>query len=219
MAHYSQKHEFLFIHIPKTAGVSIIESLHRATGDLRSVQDDRWNNDIKHDPVFDNHYTYQQVRNTYATLGSNIRPDTFRPFWVIRNPWARMVSLYHHRLRKPKYNTINDQRVLEGGFTNWLINTQHVSDWSLTKTPQTSWIESGPYAPGHSAWMRFGNVLKMEELTAGKLQKITGIPRIDLGHRNTDNVRQDYREYYDAESLGHINRFFNSDIELGEYEF
>lgn len=210
MAHYSFKNRFCFIHIPKTAGVSILKAIRPHAPDLGRVQEDRDRLGIQRDGAFDDHYTYGQCRETFNRRGLQKEFEELQVFCVIRNPWARMVSLYNHRLRKPHYNTLEDQRKLAEGFTSWLLTTQHRSDKVLTRKPQVEWWTGKPEAA----------VKRFEELTAEWLRKVTGIQAISLGRHNTGQVDQEkYKSYYDEKARRHVEDYFRRDIDFGGYFF
>jgi chondroitin 4-sulfotransferase 11 len=75
MYNYSEKHNILFVHIPKNAGTSIINSLEMTN--------------TEHYPL--------------SVLQGYMDKETFDnaiKIAVIRNPWERMVSYYRYRQLK-----------------------------------------------------------------------------------------------------------------------
>ncbi len=210
MAHYSFKNKFCFIHIPKTAGVSIRLALKLAVNDLKKVMDDRDRMEVPRDGVFDDHYTYRQCRKTFLMMHLSEEFDGLKKFCVIRNPWDRMVSMYNHRLRKPHYNTPKDTEKLKEGFTAWLLSTEHHADRVITRTPQTHWLA------GSNGIM----VRKFEDLDAAWIMKMTGISQLALGRQNASQVSWDkYKSFYDDMSYKHVQKHFEEDIRFGAYSF
>lgn len=208
MAHYSFKNRFCFIHIPKNAGVSILRALKPKVPDLKRVQDDRDRMGIPRDGAFDDHFTYPQCLDTFERMHLSKQFEKIHVFCVIRNPWARMVSLYNHRLRKPRYNTPEDQRKLSEGFTAWLLGTNHRSDKVLTRKPQVEWWEGKLEVA----------VCQFEELNADWIMKMSRTTGVSLGTHNRGQVSQErYKAYYDAASCRHIERHFEPDIQFGGY--
>jgi hypothetical protein len=82
----SHDKKFLVVHINKTGGTSIYEALmkYAAAPEFRSNR------------YFQNHLTLQQL------ISKQRSPDYLR-FTFVRNPWDRLVSMYHSRLVKKKH--------------------------------------------------------------------------------------------------------------------
>jgi len=142
MAWFSEKLNICFVHVPKTAGVSISSVLKKNIDDLQSVQQLRNTNGYPEERWNNNHTLGPNILKTFEKC--HINYDNMLFFGVIRNPWNRMVSLYEHRKRNKRYNTKNDMKLLDKGFNKWLFNTTHFSDKILTKKPQIDWFESLP---------------------------------------------------------------------------
>ena len=85
----NQKRDFIFIHLPKTGGGSIKNHL------LRSID-----NDCLKYPEITNGLSHSKYHGLYTDykqfLGDEEYERRYR-FAVIRNPWDRVVSLYHWR--------------------------------------------------------------------------------------------------------------------------
>jgi len=75
---YSSKYNFVFVHVPKTGGTSIRHLLEPLCA--KNIT---------------SHHTALDIR---SIIGSS-KYDKALSFTVIRNPWDRLVSLYHHNTR------------------------------------------------------------------------------------------------------------------------
>ena len=85
---------YLFLHIPKTAGSSVAECLPSGRTTIpHFLTENKDNNDLcafgfdgpRH------HYTFEQ----YTKIGVEI-PEKIYKFAFVRNPWDRVVSMFHH---------------------------------------------------------------------------------------------------------------------------
>jgi len=87
----SNKYRFIFIHIPKTGGTSLAEPEYRdGKGVLAGVLGDT-------DYIRAGHIRAVGLK---AQMGPHW--DDFFKFAFVRNPWDRMVSLYHYFLQDPE---------------------------------------------------------------------------------------------------------------------
>jgi Sulfotransferase family len=98
----SLAHNFLFVHIPKTAGNSIQNVLRTYSEDkivrLAPHQDGIERFEVRSDKFnIHKHSTLQDYR---AELGDEVFQRLFK-FTSVRNPWDRMVSFYFSPHRGP----------------------------------------------------------------------------------------------------------------------
>lgn len=135
-------------------------------------------------------------------------------FTVVRNPWDKVVSHYHYRVKKNK----TDLRENPIEFRDW-VKRSYVSqdpfyyDKPKMFMPQINWIAD-----------KDGNVLVDEivhfENLEGEfydvLQKLGR--KVTLPHVKRSN-RGNYREYYDEETIEIIRNLFERDIERFSYQF
>ena len=204
VSHYSVKHNFIFIHVPKTGGVSILRYLDKVK-DLVKVQDLRDKAGHQRTGWDDNHYTFETTVESIPEQGWN--PSIFG---VVRNPFDRMVSMYTHRQRKKKYNTPEDQKVVDKGFEYWLLNTQHRADKVITKLPQMTWFDGCDHA----------QIIKNEELNTKWLKKVSNTEEFKHKlekHHKSQVDHSKYANYHTKNTIEHIEHYFARDIEWGDY--
>lgn len=222
MSIYSDKHKFIFIHIPKNAGSTFVQNY---TDGKRIKRFEILNEELGYDrdPVYGNHMTYQIIKNLVDHNSVTLDYDNYFKFCVVRNPWERMVSLYQHRMRKidktfqgkPR-NSAQDKEDLLKGFNHWLLHTRHVSDTVLTKTPQLHWITD---ANGNIIADKIINIQNYDEELDMILKrlKVPRQKRKDFNRSKKDS--SSYHEVYSEESKKHIEKYFASDIKEFGFTF
>jgi len=232
MLNLSKKYPLVFFHIAKNAGKSICDALQI---------------DKEHHP---SHF------NQTVLLGDDIRDsysieqwNELKKFTIIRNPWDRMVSLYHFRKKE------NDL----------LIRLQHQGLWEPTNGDSSqegwdfkTWIKNAEVAgvQDHNAFLNYKDVIKVQPQSKGffkssseyinQLDLITdpnGMFYVDyiIEYKKLDeelenmfnslNLKppqlpvinksnhENYREYYDEETKNFVYELFKKDINYFEYEF
>jgi chondroitin 4-sulfotransferase 11 len=90
----SSSRAFIFIHIQKTGGSSIVSALRKAAPDSISTFSDFA---ACHDPLKGQHVFASDLRNY---LGDHEWQRFFK-FAFVRNPWARLVSWYNMCIERP----------------------------------------------------------------------------------------------------------------------
>lgn len=213
MSHISIKNNFIFIHVPKNAGVTILNALRPNVPDLVKVQDIRDRLGAERTGWDDNHYLYKTTVSTIRMPDSGVSEildNSPRVFGVIRNPYKRMVSLYYHRLRKPQYNEPKDNQCLEKGFEHWLLNTTHRSDHILTKKNQLDWFDG----------VELPRIIKHEELNERWLRVVSRTnAEFSFGNHNISNKdHSTYLGMHTPKTIEHIKEYFKRDIEWGDYD-
>lgn len=209
MAHFSVKKQFIFIHVPKTGGVAILDYLNRIN-DLQKVQDIRDAMGKPRSGWDDNHYYYSITMSTLHSQVKGVDFDNFTVFGVIRNPFDRMVSMYLHRLRKPKYNTPEDNKVLARGFEYWLCNTRHRADKHITKRSQLEWFD-GCEDP---------QLICQSKLNTEWLKEVSNTQTMEgalpVKHTSGKDISS-YDHYHTEVTVDYISEHFARDIEWGNY--
>jgi len=194
--------KFVFIHVPKTGGISITKELSL----------DFKNDDCHWELYNDNqHLTAAALRERY--------PDYFF-FAFVRNPWDRMVSFYHFKkkqaIRKVRKAGMT-QRVIFPEFKKFvhsLCVTGRMAN--LMTNSQKSFLCS------ESGEIICDSVRRFERLRSEYrhvLARYSNLP-LDLRiHKNKSEYRGDYRSYYDPEMIEWVREFWKEDVEEFDYEF
>lgn len=179
--------QFVFVHIPKTAGSSIIEALFP---ELRNG----WGH-------YQSHYLPQEYT-------AEIWNDWFTCCFI-RNPWDRMVSLYHYWewcnwASSKTAQPISFQQFC-GSFPKYVSNIYHhykQVDFIYRNDTKIDFIG------------RFENLESDFEFICNKFNFSASLPHLIPSQRN-----KDYADYYDDETRDFVAEYFAEDIQLGNYKF
>ncbi len=214
----SSKEKLIFIHIPKTAGTSIKLALkpYETKKPSDFTQDQRLLQFINERPdrlkeqgmVFPNHMGIWDI-NKRMTLDLN----QYTTFTIIRNPWARFLSLYKHYQRDPMhpyYKQANEYDL--NGFAKFLINKQ-------SSSPHVDSLPQINYLIDNSGQVKMNYLLKFEmlEQALDVLCKELGLKPIKLSKINASPQSHDYLKEYNTETWNLISEFEKGIIELGKY--
>ena len=202
----SSARNFVFVHVYKTAGTSITEILKpfgdippRLDGCLRSC---RWINEsglhIGRFHFFCNHASAAEIRDE---LGAD-RFDAMFSFGFVRNPWSRLVSLYHYKCATAGF----DMR-----FDDWIGQLAHDEP---RIPPQTHFLFSGAGEQLVSYIGRFEKLPQDLDYIGDKI----GVSFTCVRHLNTTQHGH-YRDYYDPRTADIVRRLFAPDIECFGYAF
>jgi len=195
------RRDVVMVHIPKTAGTSIRNTLGMYPAD-RS----------KPDPGFKQHLTAQEI---IEVIGRANWDEAFT-FAVVRNPWDRMVSEYHYRSRHKRFK----ENGWDISFEEYVRGT--ISDGALPFDPPHKFIQP------QVAWLKDkqGNICvdfiaRYEQLTTDFntiKEKINRRSRPLQAHNRTSRNR-DYTVYYSPELRDLVGAFYKEDIEYFGYAF
>jgi hypothetical protein len=199
----SSKHKFIFIHVPKTAGISISDALKEYTEDEISFHKSQFNilNNDGTQGIYmkssrwkgfeGDYYLHASIDDLYKRLGDEI--FSFYIFACVRNPFDRVVS------QTSFANKINTMPLL-------------LQNFGLPK-PQLEYLKINDKVVAN-------RILRFENLQEDFNQacKEIGLPELDLGHKNRSN-RTDYRNYYTEQTKNMIYRMYKDEFDYFGYEF
>lgn len=195
---------FIFIHVPKSAGQSVTSRLGGPSRDIPA-----------HAPL--------------SFLQPQVRADRFT-FGFVRNPWDRMVSLYSFlctKRIKAHESATYQEHIRQIGFEEWLFydaffmhqdqawRTEELAP--MQQRSQMFWLEGCDF---------IGRVENLEDDFAAVAVKIDLRPRFlervglkkPIPHRNRSR-REKYQGYYSDESRAFVERHFAPEIEKFGYTF
>lgn len=198
----SEQYQFLFVHIPKTAGNAMQGVLLNYSEDLMVVSGGK-------DGV--HRYGIQSAFGTekHSTLADYHAALGDRAFWsktriaCIRNPWDRAISFYFSPHR---------------GRAQW--KRQAFIELLDELLPMVHYLRLPQDPPGPIAGRNLHYLIRFEHLQADfdQVCKALGIGPHRLPIRNS-SARAAYREYYDAELAQIVGERFAEDIEAFGYRF
>lgn len=192
-SNYADKFQCIFIHIPKTAGVSISLSL--------------FGKETNHVPYIEYEKANKAKFNQYFK------------FSFVRNPWSRLISSYFF-LKKGGLNALDSNWSNENlekfndfdSFVKAWITEENVNSWVHFK-PQHTFICDTDF----NNKMDF--IGKMENIQSDYTyvaKKIGCSATLRSENRSKHN---DYRSYYTPETQEIVAEVYKKDIELFDYSF
>ncbi|PHS71719.1 MAG: hypothetical protein COB22_06860 [Cycloclasticus sp.] len=185
---HSYLDEFVFIHINKTGGSSIEKALNIP-------------------------FEHKTALEKSAEIGQK-NWNRKLTFTVVRNPWDKVVSHYHYRV-KTNQTDLQDNPI---EFKEWVkraYGNQDAFYYDIPKMfmPQTNWISDKNGNFMIDEIIRFENL----EREFNEVVKMIG-KKVSLPHIKNSN-RGNFREYYDEETIEIVQKWFESDIERFDYQF
>ena len=178
MALFLSDKNLFFIHIPKTGGESI----------------SYWMKELG--------ANYVDLHKHSALHHSMLPVHTYFSFCVVRNPWDRMVSMYHFA---KKVNFTNKNK----SFKEWLeTGINYKNYWYSAKTCQVEWIRIKP-----NYILRYENFVKDFEIIQDLLNYYQPLPHLNKTEHDH------YTHYYDDDSIKLIENIFYKDIVEFNYKF
>ena len=214
----SDKHKFIFIHIPKCGGTSIEWALLRnenvnAPENLKDLRDeDKQKYKIYYNlppPIF--------TAAQHIGIGGYSGGEGYFTFAFVRNPWARFLSEYFYLQKENggrcyvedfnrEFPTFKDFVKKDGlQCCYWAHDQLQIS--FVLDTKQNKLVDFIG---------RFEDMQYDFDYVCGKI----GIPKIKLPHLNKSKTKQKhYTEYYDDETRDIVANLCKKDIEYFGYEF
>ncbi|MGK2915649.1 MAG: sulfotransferase family 2 domain-containing protein [Porticoccaceae bacterium] len=208
----SYAHQFIFVHIDRTAGTSIQDAL---APDRQRASDEAWRRRLiwlGGANAVGGLYRSIQFREhvTAATVKRCLPPNVYAgmlKFAFVRNPWDRLVSRYSYLLRKqehPRHRLVSQMATFED-YLRWEIRRG--------KMHQHSYVTD---ASGRLIVDYIGRFEHLQTDVAEVCRQL-GLP-VQLPHTNVSS-HQDYRSYYSRQTRDWVAREFQRDVELFGYTF
>lgn len=215
----SHSKKFIFFSFPKTGSESVRELL--SSYNEEPVLHFRQTNEAK---PFYSHMTLAETDVVFAKRGLNIAD--YYTFTFVRNPYARLVSIYEMAMSVGKVNRV--LRMLgapKPSFHEWLEHTKPYGRGGGGK-PSSKWRQYGTWSIEN--WIKnqegdpaMDGILRLEHITT-ELPVIFDKIGVDLPkeiiHKNR-RVSADYRTYYDDITKQIVKDRYAYDLEKFGYEF
>lgn len=200
---------FLFTHILRTGGTSVKSVLRPYSSQPERLIENRL---LRAIGIRINHLTlYQRKWFRGHTPAEVARRNLPREVWsglfrftIVRNPFDRMVSLYHHLPRHKSGRTMRE-----------MTFEQFIRTWSTRPEFQQKPLVTD--ADGKLLVHFVGHFETLQQDFSRVCTRI-GI-EAELGHANASPRRRDYREYYTPELIEIVQQAFADDLEYFGYEF
>ncbi|MGX5839392.1 sulfotransferase family 2 domain-containing protein [Mesorhizobium sp. ArgA1] len=208
----SLEKNFIFIHIPKTAGTSITRALRPWCLQPKPT---RWRRLLSRLPVPEapervNFRQHDRAAWLLRKLPAQLYDGAYK-FAVVRNPFELAVSNYQHLRRKTSRRRHRQaQRWDFKAFLRYLERKNR-----LARVDQTSWISDKDGKLIIDEVLRFERLADQFNILAGRL----GLPaEVTLPRKNVSGP-VDYRALYDEEAKAIVRRLYIRDFERFGYEF
>jgi hypothetical protein len=208
----SHRYKFVFFANPKTGSSSVRQFLNPYS-DVMPVQ----NFDCRtpENPFYP-HMRPVEARECFERFGWDFYGYT--KFTCVRNPWARLVSLFHH---------VHQRRVAPP-FEEWLYL---VIPYGIGGggEDRERWRKYGAYSIEHFIKDDAGNILvdsviRTEDLDEALLPYLRrlGLPLpvgAEIARRNESGSGRQYVDYYTLATKEHVRRLYRYDIVNYDYRF
>lgn len=201
----SHSKNFIFIHIPKTAGTSIESAL----GEYGVVQKGPKN----YSSVYHKHVTAIKCRNMMR--------DEFEKYFrfsSVRNPWDWLVSNYEFNRGVGIPYILNIPTMSAGVVPEWLRNMSF-ADW-LVWFIETIQPSQKKLIADENSNLLVNHIIRFEQLQNDydELCSILKIPTIKLP-KLVATERKPYQYYYDEVTIKLVEEAFADDIHTFKYRF
>jgi hypothetical protein len=227
----SHERRFIFIHIPKTAGVSVLTALQEHDAALDFMERDVWPRFFASPRGVE---CYRQLRGFFslntmvhfqnqhfpAKILRELVPEevwsTYFKFAFVRNPWDLVVSTYHFSKQMFRQDVTAAAGDPDIGFL-------------IASLDFTNYVRARPYFASERGVLPFITDKEGKLLVdfVGRVEQID----LDFAHvcrqigieaklqRVNDAPRAHYREFYTPETRDLVAREFAREIEMFGYEF
>ncbi|MEL7354504.1 MAG: sulfotransferase family 2 domain-containing protein [Cyanobacteria bacterium P01_A01_bin.116] len=200
------KHKCLFIHIPKTGGVSVCSSLWSSKKDEMVIKSM-------------GHFTARD----YEIIFGKATCKSYFKFTFVRNPWSRVLSSYQF-LKQGGFNS-RDRAWAEKHLSRFSSFNEFVVEWinhrniyrALHFIPQYEFLKS----VNEEVKMDFIGRLENIDSDFDEIKNKLGIS-CQLRHYNKSNLIRpvtNYRELYTQETRDIIANVYRKDIDIFNYRF
>lgn len=189
LLYYTRFEKFVFIHINKTGGSNIENALGIP-------------------------FLHRTARRFRKDMGEK-RWQRIFSFAIVRNPWDKVVSQYHHR-RTTNQTNLGTSPVT---FNEWVALAYGNKDPLYYDKPRM-FMPQASYITDSSGKVIVDFIGKFENLQNDFDEICTriGRPQAVLPHLKKSD-RENYRAYYSTENQKIVGNWFANDIELFGYDF
>ena len=201
----SSKYRFIFIHIPKTGGTSIAEPSYGSSRQGALIPHLGENDVIN--------YGHIRAAGLKERMGEHW--DEYFKFCFVRNPWDRLVSLYHYFLQNEEKAGSDLGLHIKAcrSFREFCMSMDHLK-------LDAHFDEQVTYIIDYNGQPIIDFVARYESMNKdfSQICNHLGLPDISLP-RYRRSKHNDYRLYYDSETKRIVEQHYENDIRLLKYAF
>ena len=200
----SLQHNFLYVHIPKTAG-NAVQNILRHYSEDKIVCEKPGQDGVERFQVRSDRYQTEKhsTLNDYRReLGDAMLAKLFK-FCCVRNPWERAVSFYFSPHRGP---------------VEW--DRKAFKELMAGIVPATAFVTLDKPSGKKHPFENVDFVIRYERLESDFREACNriGIPPAELPVRNK-STRGHFAQYYDADLVELVRTRFREEVEYFGYEF
>lgn len=211
----SHKYKFIFFCNPKTGSESVRKILNPYSDMAGTAYLER----TASNPFY-SHITPIETKIIFEKAGWDF--GSYHKFVCVRNPWARLVSLYEMILRLEK----SPDKFPD--FTDWIYTIKPDStggggeDWQR-------WRKYGAYSLDNfckddSGELLVNKIIRLEDMNRDLIPYLTTLNLPNIGdfivpHINVSKVRDHYTQYYNKETELHVGELYRFDVNEFGYKF
>lgn len=211
--------KYLFIHIPKNAGVT----MHRSPALRHRL--------VRAEPFFHKSRAYtEQVAEAMRARGEHhgfqharwrdIHPNVqarLHAVAIVRNPWARVVSRYRFARTAVEYGKISADYIADSfeGFLEERHEYGHLPFYWHRAI--RGWYPQADYVTDEAGELRV-DILRVESMDRD-VPRYFGLDQPVGRHNVSSGPRQDYRDFYTPATTQIVADWYASDIELFGFDF
>lgn len=213
----SHKYKFVFLAVPRTGSTTVRKILDDYS-DVKSLHISK----VTDMYPYYHHIPAGKLKKIFADKGWDW--GSYRKFCVVRNPYDRVVSLYHHN-HKMIENKEKRKRPLKYFFLKRIGVTyqtfyEYVNKLNTLNGLATS-LEN--FISDEDGNVLVEDVLMFENLKSDLSRYLNNlgiqIKREDVPHLNSSSRRKNYKNYYDEETRQIIKRLYAYEIERFGYSY
>lgn len=205
---FSPSKNFIFIHITKTAGSSINDSMKAALGAHDYLLTGHVNHELNYFTGLKRDMEHLDVPSLIRILGKK-RFDTCFKFCFVRNPWDRAVSLYFWSKKNPWGNPKVKEYVQTHTFEDFILKGE-----VPIGLPQYAWVTDIHKNIAVDFVGRYENLNEDFKKICQRVQ----VDAPELPHTfKTDH--KPFKEYHTQATIDKVAQVFKEDIELFKYDY
>ena len=205
----SDSHEFIFVHIRKTAGSSIRDTLLPISIDQnKNIKSKLTSRILKTETNYQN-FAFRQ--HSPMLEAKKIIPEAlfkkYFKFAFVRNPYTRLVSEYEFIKRRPNHG--RHKKVSKMNFHQYITyQSKRFDAHQINMLSDKKGILQTDFIG------RFENLQEDWNIVCEKL----GINNIELSHRKKAS-KVNYDDYYDKKNIELVEQLWKRDLEVFEYSY
>jgi hypothetical protein len=218
----SHKNKFIFIHVPKTGGTSIVRALYPFL-------------DVENDIIIGGHPDHEDGKDhikqskgelhkhsTALEIKDAVGKETWDEYFIfafVRNPFSRVVSMYEWWKQTVWKGESKKKKEISNMSYEEFTSSEYIGYSSLDFLTSK---RTKKFHSEYSRTMQVDYIGRQEDMWRdfAYICGILNLPKITLEKHNVSkNKAPTYQEYYNSRSISNIQRLFREDLQEFNYHF